>query len=249
MLKLGDRVSVNGHAATVRYIGDVSGHPGQWVGVEWDDPNRGKHDGVVGDVRYFSTRSPKGGSLVKIENVKAGVDLLTAVLNRYADDIDENLGVVSHKTVVLVGMQSTSVEQSKIHDLSHIVLESCLVSAPPPETCAPFRRCTTLNLYNNLLFRWEDVRAILRFFPRIRELVLSLEKLSVNDCGIREIVIHIGQFPSLTMLNIRNNKIPEWSSINQLQSLPKLSVLYIDCDNLCCAPNIDVHEVCILFHI
>ncbi|VDL68535.1 unnamed protein product [Nippostrongylus brasiliensis] len=47
------------------------------------------------------------------------------------------------------------------------------------------------------------------------------------------------------MLNIRNNKITEWSSINQLQSLPKLSVLYIDCDNLCCAPNIDVHEIII----
>lgn len=56
MIKVGDRVSVGGHGATVRYVGDVSGHPGHWVGVEWDDSDRGRHDGVVGGVRYFQTR-------------------------------------------------------------------------------------------------------------------------------------------------------------------------------------------------
>ena len=30
---------------------------GIWIGVEWDDPSRGKHDGVHEGHRYFSTRS------------------------------------------------------------------------------------------------------------------------------------------------------------------------------------------------
>jgi len=39
--------------ATVRYLGSVVNQKGWWVGVEWDDPARGKHDGAHGGVRYF----------------------------------------------------------------------------------------------------------------------------------------------------------------------------------------------------
>lgn len=50
---LGQRVSYNGGICTVRYIGQVAGANGEWLGVEWDDPSRGKHDGSNKDVRYF----------------------------------------------------------------------------------------------------------------------------------------------------------------------------------------------------
>ncbi|KAI9768321.1 MAG: hypothetical protein M1840_004929 [Geoglossum simile] len=36
---------------TVRYIGPVEGTKGDWLGVEWDDPNRGKHSGMYGGKR------------------------------------------------------------------------------------------------------------------------------------------------------------------------------------------------------
>ncbi|XGW28810.1 hypothetical protein V3C99_008534 [Haemonchus contortus] len=331
MVKLGDRISVGGYGAVVKYIGEVSGHPGVWVGVEWDNPERGKHNGVVNGVRYFETSSPKGGSLVNIHNVSPGVDLLTAISNRYADAVDENVFVVSSKAVELVGMHSTSKKQSDIFELKHIVLESCSVVEPPPESCAPFKKCVTLNLFNNLLSQWKDIRRILKYFPKLRELVLRknrmepassgepwqevkslrdlilsdcglssesmvnilcylpcitslyavrnnftrfhvpemadgltsldigsnpiscfsnitgnlkrLQKLCVADCGIERIVIADGQFPSLTTLNIKDNVISDWRSINGLQALPKLSVLYIDCEHLRCVPGIEVHEV------
>ncbi|VDM67084.1 unnamed protein product [Strongylus vulgaris] len=57
MVQVGDRILVGEYAATVRYIGNVAGHPGVWVGVEWDDPSRGKHDGLVNGIRYFTTSS------------------------------------------------------------------------------------------------------------------------------------------------------------------------------------------------
>lgn len=38
---------------TVRYVGHVTGTTGEWLGVEWDDPNRGKHDGTYQEVKYF----------------------------------------------------------------------------------------------------------------------------------------------------------------------------------------------------
>ena len=50
---IGDRLSFDGALCTVRYIGDVEGTKGDWLGVEWDDPFRGKHSGEHKGKRYF----------------------------------------------------------------------------------------------------------------------------------------------------------------------------------------------------
>ena len=47
------RVSYDGQLCTVRYIGPVKGTAGDWLGVEWDDGDRGKHAGEHGGVKYF----------------------------------------------------------------------------------------------------------------------------------------------------------------------------------------------------
>ena len=51
---INQRLSYDGATCTVRYIGAVSGTSGTWLGVEWDDPARGKHDGVKDGRRYFA---------------------------------------------------------------------------------------------------------------------------------------------------------------------------------------------------
>lgn len=53
---IGQRLSYNGVLCTVRYVGEVSGTTGTWLGVEWDDPSRGKHDGSHKGTRYFECR-------------------------------------------------------------------------------------------------------------------------------------------------------------------------------------------------
>lgn len=50
---VGTRLSYDGGLCTVRYVGDVAGTTGQWLGVEWDDPERGKHSGEHKGVKYF----------------------------------------------------------------------------------------------------------------------------------------------------------------------------------------------------
>jgi dynactin complex subunit len=52
-MSLNDRVSYGGELCTIRYVGEVTGTKGEWLGVEWDDPTRGKHDGEAGGKRYF----------------------------------------------------------------------------------------------------------------------------------------------------------------------------------------------------
>lgn len=78
---VGARVQDNeGFKATVRYIGPVasatasaSSSGSNWIGVEWDDSTRGKHDGSAVDSsgtfrRYFDCAMGKG-SFVKESKV------------------------------------------------------------------------------------------------------------------------------------------------------------------------------------
>lgn len=53
---VGQRLSLKSQACTVRYIGPVSGKANEWLGVEWDDTSRGKHDGRHDGTRYFECR-------------------------------------------------------------------------------------------------------------------------------------------------------------------------------------------------
>jgi hypothetical protein len=48
---LGSRLSLNKFRGSVKYVGPVDNTSGVWLGVEWDDPGRGKHDGKG----YFRT--------------------------------------------------------------------------------------------------------------------------------------------------------------------------------------------------
>ena len=51
---IGTRLNYSGSIGTVRYVGPVDGAQGLWLGVEWDDTNRGKHDGIKDGKRYFT---------------------------------------------------------------------------------------------------------------------------------------------------------------------------------------------------
>ena len=51
--KIGTRISLAGSLGTVKYTGPVTGTKGEWLGVEWDDVTRGKHDGIKDGQRYF----------------------------------------------------------------------------------------------------------------------------------------------------------------------------------------------------
>jgi hypothetical protein len=52
----GTRLNLAGYRGTVRFVGKVDNTVGIWLGIEWDDPHRGKHDGVKDGKRYFTCR-------------------------------------------------------------------------------------------------------------------------------------------------------------------------------------------------
>lgn len=83
--RVGQRVHWTGDArrtGMVKYIGNVEGYDGQWVGVDWDGGD-GKHDGSLNGVSYFRANSPKSGSFVRPHNLSCGVTFLEALRLRY----------------------------------------------------------------------------------------------------------------------------------------------------------------------
>lgn len=91
--QIGSRVEdLDGSKGTVRYFGPVAASKSQdenWVGVEWDDKQRGKHDGSCVDSRgtfhrYFEC--PMGaGSFVKPSKLKPGYSFAQAIQDRYVE--------------------------------------------------------------------------------------------------------------------------------------------------------------------
>ena len=69
---LGTRVEVmagNGGRGVVRFSGVTSFASGKWVGVELDEP-KGKNDGTVAGVRYFTCK-PTHGVFARPSQVRA----------------------------------------------------------------------------------------------------------------------------------------------------------------------------------
>lgn len=140
---VGCRVRIVKDFATVRYVGPVAKQEGVWVGVEWDDPSRGKHDGSTGGVKYFECASavPTAGSFVRLEKVCFGVTVLEALLARYqgrtgefgGDVTDDQLYVHTSRKrrvrVELVGEAQIQRLQSQVHLLASARLVGMDVAA------------------------------------------------------------------------------------------------------------------------
>lgn len=146
--RIGDRFSYDGALCTVRYIGTVEGTIGPWLGVEWDDPTRGKHDGQYKGTRYFECKyaihqvfcfstdtyigrlkSPTSASFIRPTRQDDGkTDFLHALHEKYATPGSSS--GAPHKQVVFgtkvaeeVGFDKIAREQSQLHELRIVILD------------------------------------------------------------------------------------------------------------------------------
>ncbi|KAG6851293.1 hypothetical protein H0H93_011729 [Arthromyces matolae] len=99
------RVSLAGQLGTVRYTGPVDGTSGIWLGIEWDDPNRGKHNGSKDGKQYFiwqaTYRSPRAFSFIVWSSALKTQDLLFALPQMCRMYIETLHGSASPEQVVL----------------------------------------------------------------------------------------------------------------------------------------------------
>ncbi|XP_071079244.1 tubulin-specific chaperone E-like [Haliotis cracherodii] len=191
---VGNRILGDGSFGTVKYIGQVAPTKGIWLGVDWDEPDRGKHNGTHEGKRYFETRNPKSGSFLRPKKAEFGVSCFEALRDRYGLIEGEDAGVVTDELFILgtnkkatvvemVGAKQVNQRQSKLETLKDIGLRECLVygNGPGCQLKEYTPNITELNLSKNLISSWEDVARIVEQLPLLHSLNVSDNCLAIPD--------------------------------------------------------------------
>ncbi|EPS33594.1 hypothetical protein PDE_08556 [Penicillium oxalicum 114-2] len=155
---VGSRRSYNGQRCTIRFVGPLEGTTGEWLGIEWDDPTRGKHSGEHKGAQYFVCKShyPTAGSFVRPSRPSdSPQSFLGALRAKYAaeDDgpsiegsnsqkigkADQGLIQISGKVVEEVGFdkirrQFAQLQQLRIALLDGLCITGVLSSFEQPES-------------------------------------------------------------------------------------------------------------------
>ncbi|RKP31747.1 L domain-like protein [Metschnikowia bicuspidata] len=241
---VGDRISIGSALATVKYAGTIHVWPETAAyGVEWDDPTRGKNDGCVDAVRYFTCLA-RGGSFVKASNSKIDARRLfsDAVEARYAgasnrDALRHTISFGS-KTVEQVGFEKLNMITHDYQNLTLLLLDrQCILEAA---VVPALHKLKNLDLSYNLLALWTDVSRILAQMPNLKSLNLNgnrisggqlrnvppkLQQLSLSDVRLKPQQLPLDECTHVTKLELAGNK---WTDDDMDVWSPPSSVLTID---------------------
>lgn len=193
-VEVGDRLECEGYRATLKYIGPVPPTKGLWLGVEWDDPERGKHDGTHEGHTYFKTKHPKSGSFIRTKKANFGVPFLSAVQDRYGKVEDENAGVITEElyvvdeqnkqTVVeMVGARKVNDLQSKLDQLKEVALRGMTVygTTKSHDLSVLVPSIVILDLSQNLMSSWAQVAKITQQLKNLQSLNVSENQLELSS--------------------------------------------------------------------
>lgn len=209
----------------------MAGYNGSWLGIEWDDPKRGKHDGVVDGMRYFKTKHATSGSMIRPGKVDDFETVEAAAKKKYLDtdpnSFDKNLlketqNFMHASVFEIVGMEKLARKQSKFEELFDIsVAESSVNSAGDMSS---FHVLSTLNLSSTLIWNWQTVGQILGQVPTLAYLNLSENRMQVPTA--QEICDLEPSFRNLKKLNLRNCGLDNWDSVKKTAELfPNIEML------------------------
>ncbi|KAJ2024456.1 hypothetical protein IWW57_003726 [Coemansia sp. S610] len=238
---LGRWISVNGDGGIVRYVGPVDGTSGTWLGVEWANPERGKHNGSKDGKQYFTCKSvgTNSGSFIRcVDRIDWGQTLLDAARSRYIIDateistpstIDGRRGKIE-----AVGFDKIAHEQSDLLGLPVLGLDSLGVYELGP--CGVMANVHSLSLARNYLTGWQRVGDILAAFPNVDTLDISANHIEgplFLGAGVSVHTLRVDSSPGLTWtevsgfaggVGVRSLSFG-WSELSRLESTAALDLL------------------------
>ncbi|XP_063943504.1 tubulin-folding cofactor E isoform X2 [Daucus carota subsp. sativus] len=242
-LKIGQRVHSVGDCrriGTVKYVGEVEGYSGEWVGIEWDNDAQGKHDGSVNGVRYFQAKSATSASFVRPHKLSSGISFLQALDLRYRStstkEEEDEMYVLSatnrRVSVQLLGKDKIQNKLNCFEDLTSASLFYLGVSScgPPSELSVSVPNLKELDLTGNLLSEWE-VELLKDSLPLIEELHLMGNKVK-NIQPTSSTTVQ--GFIHLRLLNLEDNCLADWNEILKLSHLQSLEQLHLNKNDLNC---------------
>ncbi|KAJ1666285.1 hypothetical protein IW140_006023 [Coemansia sp. RSA 1813] len=185
---VGRWLCVDGNHGIVRYIGPVDGTRGEWLGIEWADPQKGKHRGTKDGKQYFVctlSAKTKGSFIRNVDRIDWGQTVLEAARARYIvaiEDLDvlpQTIDGRRRGKIEAVGFDKIAKQQGDLETLAVLGLDSQRVYGlgsgfEQEETCALLgANSRTLLLANNYLTRWAEVTDILSTLGNIETLDVS----------------------------------------------------------------------------
>ncbi|PWA00689.1 hypothetical protein BB558_000131 [Smittium angustum] len=173
---------------TIKYIGEIQGVSGTWLGVEWDNPSSGKHSGEHNDLQYFSVRIPNSGSFIKpSKKVHTGTSLFEAIKEKYIErnltysekELPENIG--KYGKIEAVGFGKITAEKSNLELLQMVGLENGSVYGIEQDEIHKLSksliRLEELDLRENLIAAWTDALQIIKSIPTLKSINFGNNKM------------------------------------------------------------------------
>lgn len=256
-LRVGLRVADSeGNYGTVRYIGPVAASKvktDEWIGVEWDDPTRGKHDGSCLDEsgvfhRYFECAFG-AGSFVKEHKLLLGRSFLEALYERYQDtseasEAGDNYALTARgnqKPIEFVGEEVIRRWQ-RLEVISKVTLPRLNI-AFAGENIEPIAgHFQHVDIQNNLMSSWMEVARIAVQIPSLESYYILGNRM---ETVTPEVVVSLppGCFAHIKTFCISKCRVPSWESVLLLQPLlPALEDLFMTHSRLFDLPSYDPQE-------
>ena len=193
---LGKRVELNEKTAKIKYVGPLKhkkdcNEKEIWLGLEWEDKARGKHNGTVEGFEYFkTTNGDNSGSLIKMTKVNVGQTFKGALGykynfyeeegNDYHKDIDKALEkdnfIVTDKKIInieLVGKEKAAKKFSEFEYMPCIDLNYSYINSLGNDLSNILPRLKELSLSRTLLTKWSEMLDILVQFKNLNLLNFS----------------------------------------------------------------------------
>lgn len=229
---VGRRIEYQGDYGIVKYHGplmhkDESQDPNQvWLGIQWDNPTRGRHNGTVQGIQYFiSDNGDTAGSLLKVDKANFGITIYDGILLRYFPN------PVSHETQQAQSTQPASTdntagtaapvgETEKAEEGSFVNEKGVKVEFDTEayfETVRKFKKKVEFLGFDKIWKKINDLK--------------NLKELSLPDCKISDIGPDGSLqklLPSVKNLSLEANLLYDWNQVfligRELKHLEQLAI-------------------------
>ncbi|KAK3646533.1 hypothetical protein LTR22_014296 [Elasticomyces elasticus] len=232
--RAGQRFSLKGQTLTIRYVGSVHGKSGGWLGVEWDDVSRGKHDGVHGGKKYFDCRSssPTCASFLRPKQTwDQHRTFLEALREKYVartKPTESEVIYFASKQAEEVGFDKFAKRQAELRGIHVLVLDRMCMrhSSNDPDVDTITSVCqeiTDLDIGGNLFESLSEVRDLCRRLPKLGSLTLNGDRMSLTDIDR----VEESSFDGIRTLSLANTLLDWESELVPLvqQQFPSLQTL------------------------
>ncbi|XP_044755884.1 tubulin-specific chaperone E [Coccinella septempunctata] len=193
IMQVGSRIDCSGHIGTIKYMGCLEGYSSTWLGIDWDDPKRGKHNGHHNGKQYFEASFQTSGTFVRPEKVELGQSIISSIMKRYgkkdnvsiAQDFQQELlyfqQCINAPFLEMVGFEKVLDKQSNFDSLQVVDLRKQKISSAGKnnqlkDLCPNIKE---LDLSLNLISSWEIVFQICKQLDQLCWLNVSENLLTI----------------------------------------------------------------------